>query len=199
MIYFDRATQTRAVETLTRLLKQAGVLFVGPSETGVALDTSFVQAKLPMAFAFRKRPDTRTAQPARSSRRKSPRINANQQATAPPVRASHMANPQRVDELAHARQLADAGRLTDAARVCRNHLEIDGPSAAAFHLLGLIAGAAGDAHDAIECFRKTLYLDPRHEDSLVHLAALLESDGHAAEARRLRSRARRVSETGPPR
>lgn len=54
-IYFDRATQERAIAVLKRLLTPAGFLFVGSSETGVFMNHDFVSARLPMAFAFRRR------------------------------------------------------------------------------------------------------------------------------------------------
>ena len=54
LIYFDRAAQDRAIQTLGALLKPEGLLFVGPSEGGLALNHAFVSAKLPMSFAFRR-------------------------------------------------------------------------------------------------------------------------------------------------
>ncbi|HSW13047.1 MAG TPA: protein-glutamate O-methyltransferase CheR, partial [Solimonas sp.] len=52
LIYFDRATQDRAIAVLQRLLKDRGTLFVGPAETGLLLDHQFVSSKWPLAFAF---------------------------------------------------------------------------------------------------------------------------------------------------
>src|SRR6185503_1136786 len=54
LIYFDRATQDRAILALERLLAEGGVVFVAPSETGVLLNAGFVPVKAPFAFAFRK-------------------------------------------------------------------------------------------------------------------------------------------------
>ncbi|HEU0039708.1 MAG TPA: protein-glutamate O-methyltransferase CheR, partial [Verrucomicrobiae bacterium] len=54
LIYFDRATQVRALEKLHRLLAPQGVLFVGPAETPLVADNGFVNANLAMAFACRK-------------------------------------------------------------------------------------------------------------------------------------------------
>ena len=54
LIYFDRATQDRAIHVLSRLLTPQGVLFVGSSESGVLLNHNFVTAKIPLAFAFRR-------------------------------------------------------------------------------------------------------------------------------------------------
>jgi chemotaxis protein methyltransferase WspC len=54
LIYFDQAAQDRVVEVLERLLKPDGILFVGPSETGVLMRHAFVSMQIPLAFAFRK-------------------------------------------------------------------------------------------------------------------------------------------------
>ena len=54
LIYFDRATQDRAIKILERLLRPQGVLFVAPSETGLLLSHDFISMNLPLAFAFRK-------------------------------------------------------------------------------------------------------------------------------------------------
>src|SRR5437868_5412796 len=46
LIYFDRPTQDRAIEVLSRLLTHEGFLFVGPSETAVLSQHAFRSAKL---------------------------------------------------------------------------------------------------------------------------------------------------------
>ena len=45
LIYFDRATQNRAIKILERLLRPQGVLFVAPSETGLLLSHEFISDK----------------------------------------------------------------------------------------------------------------------------------------------------------
>ena len=54
LIYFGDAEQARAVKVLGRLLNESGVLFVGPSESGVLVRENMVSANMPLAFAFRK-------------------------------------------------------------------------------------------------------------------------------------------------
>ena len=73
-----------------------------------------------------------------------------------------------------------------------------GESAAAYALLGLVRDAMGSHHQAALCYRKALYLEPGHSEALMHLALLLEKQGDAAGARRLRERARRVEERAKP-
>jgi tetratricopeptide (TPR) repeat protein len=63
-------------------------------------------------------------------------------------------------------------RLVEAAQICEISLREQGPSARAFHLLGLILDCAGDQHQASEFYRKALYLEPDHYDVLIQLALL---------------------------
>ena len=87
--------------------------------------------------------------------------------------------------------LADQGRLMEAAALCEEHMRVHGPSASAFYLMGLICSADGRLAAADRCYRKALYLDQNHHDALVHLALLLEQQGDAHAAKRLRSRAQK--------
>ena len=90
-----------------------------------------------------------------------------------------------------AQALADGGRFAEAAAACETHLQAQGPSARGLDLSGLIEGALGREALAEDRFRKTLYLQPCHEEALMHLALLLETRGDAAGGRVLRLRAQR--------
>jgi len=92
-----------------------------------------------------------------------------------------------------ARRLADQGRFVEAALLCESHLRAHGPSADAFYLLGLVRDASGKPEEAAAYYKKTLYLEPKHQEAVTHLALLLEQQGQAAEADVLWSRARRLS------
>ena len=197
LIYFDRRTQDRAVEELGALLKPEGLLFVGSSEGGLALSHGYVSAKLPMAFAFR-RPHAAKSQrllPPRPMvmRAAKPRPAV---APAPPVSPAAAERPATVVLLETARSLADQGQFEEAVAVCDAHLDAHGPSAAAFCLLGLVHDAAGRADEAEACYRKALYLEPRHEEAITHLALLVERRGAADEAKVLWNRARRLAAGG---
>ncbi|GAB3090214.1 CheR family methyltransferase [Lysobacter terrae] len=200
LIYFDQATQTRAVGVLSRLLRPEGLLFVGPSETGLMLSLGFSSAQIPMAFAFQK------GKPAAASVSMPPPTKA--QVSQRPVHAPVAVKPARptprvapsrpvtatpavAPSLTAAQALADAGQFDEAARLCEAHARQCGPSAQTHYLLGLIDSAAGRPQFAEVHFRKALYLQPDHAEALVHLAVLLEHRGDAAGGRLLRQRARR--------
>jgi chemotaxis protein methyltransferase WspC len=99
-----------------------------------------------------------------------------------------------VRDLALAELLADKGQLVEAAQICEISLREQGPSARAFHLLGLIRDCAGDQHQASEFYRKALYLEPDHYDVLIQLALLKDKSGDSAAAKVLKNRARRLVE-----
>jgi len=209
LIYFDRPTQLRVVEILNRLLAATGLLFVGPSETGVLQDQGFVTAKLPLAFAFRKAlaighepgpAPVRSSKPVpvvRANARASAAIPKPTQRSSPALALVDRARPAVPKNwIEEAQQLADRGNLLDALKHCEQHINEETTSAAAFYLLGLLHDAAGRSQQACEQYRKALYLDAGHTEALVHLAVALRRDGDARGAQLLLDRAKRVQAAG---
>jgi len=208
LIYFDGETQERALRVLMCLMTATGLLFVGPSETGLLLRPDFVSVKARMAFAFRRastvpvtakpepvqparRSATRQApatSPVAGSKRRPPRPSE----TPPPTAGVPAPGP--VYDLERARRLADQGCLAEAAQHCEDHIRTEAPSAAVFYLLGVIREATEACAAAAEAYRKALYLDPNHYEALIHLALFHERQGDAAGARTLNERARRQAQ-----
>lgn len=206
LIYLDPAARQRAQRVLSALLVEDGLLFVGPAEASTLSAELFVSTRMPLASAFRKAFPERVVQPAAvaDANRRSPgkiaKVSPLPRALDHAVPAlAALPTPKRAplsDARAHlsrAAALADRGRLADASELCSEHLRSYGPSAALFHLMALLSEAANDAVDAIALHKKALYLDPNHEQSLVHLALLLDQQGDREAAERLRRRARRLS------
>jgi chemotaxis protein methyltransferase WspC len=203
LIYFDGETQDRALRILQRLLKDNGMLFVGPSEGALSMRHGFESVRVPLSFAFRRSatgtpldrkrvksaPAEQCALPTLQSKAAAAAAGTPRPAVAPVDLESASA------DLDEAFELADQGSFLAAARICEENLRQHGPSAQAFHLLGLIASADEDLATAVRCYRKALYLDPGHYDSLIHLSLLLERDGDIAGARVLQNRIRRLQAT----
>lgn len=206
LIYFDPAAQDRAIQTLKRLLVPQGILFVGPAETSLMLNHNLVSVKRPLSFAFRQ--GDSVARPvekkAAHSRKKpiSPPMPVVRTASAlkpawVPARPSQPVLPEKEEpslKLAH--RLADEGRLKEAVQVCEDYLKKE-PSTEAFYLLGVIHDAGGNTEKAGACYRKALYLDPEHYESLMHLSYFAEKGGDSATAQNLRARAQRIKEKLP--
>jgi len=222
LIYFDRPMQDRAIDVLARLLMPGGLLFVGPSETGLVLEHGFVSAGIALSFAFRRAEATESearltrnsslaANPGRPSadsrsRKSSPALRPQPKPTAPlGATPKQTAEPvpeatskQRVptapgDWIEEARRLANQGNLTAALKCCEDNSRDQPASAEAFYLIGMLHDAAGQVPKAAEHYRKALYLDPQHHEALVHLAVALQKGGDAPGAQRLLDRAHRVA------
>ncbi|MGH7170642.1 MAG: tetratricopeptide repeat protein, partial [Gemmataceae bacterium] len=139
---------------------------------------------------------------------RSPKRTKNQGADAPrsPIAAEQGANAPRspresvavapVDLLIQARHEANAGTLDKALQTCQAHLSVVEPSAHAYSLLGVIHQARQEKAEAIACFRRALYLDPQHQEALLHLMLLYQESGNEAAAMRLRQRLERKTAGG---
>jgi chemotaxis protein methyltransferase WspC len=93
--------------------------------------------------------------------------------------------------LANIAALANEGKSAEARAACERYLRSHEPVAQVFYWLGLLSDVAGSVLEAQGYYRKALYLEPQHPDALMHLAALLQSQGDTAGARRLQERAAR--------
>ena len=201
VIYFDQPTQARTLEILLRLLSPTGCLFVGPSETGLLPRDRLASAQVPMAFAFRRvapadsvAADARTGAKLPVSVRPPLPQRASVRSRVAAARITPPAAPAGdIDAaIANVQELANAGRLPEAAAAGEQALQTHGPSARTYCLLGLIREGAGQADGAAGLYRKALYLEPDHRETLIHLSLLLEKQGKRSAARVLRERLQRV-------
>ncbi|MBW4488022.1 MAG: hypothetical protein KME12_09550 [Trichocoleus desertorum ATA4-8-CV12] len=91
-----------------------------------------------------------------------------------------------------AKALADKGQLTEAVAACEVYLNHNRSCAEAYCLLGQLYQAVEQETAAEQCFRKAVYLQPQHEEALLHLALLKEQSGDVASAKVLRQRLQRI-------
>ncbi|MDR6953938.1 chemotaxis protein methyltransferase WspC [Ancylobacter sp. 3268] len=215
LIYFDRDTQERALDRLSRMLAPHGVLLVGSGEAGLPLQCGFSSLRIPMAFAFAKRdaaerqPKPAASPPAPAGRKPParPAPAASLRTRMPPPRAAVAPAPPQSpspavapapsrdaagESLGIVERAANEGRLGEARQAARRHIEAFGPSAAALYLLGLACDADGAADEAVEAYRKVLYLAPDHREALAHLALLLRQRGDLAGAKAFSDRLGRL-------
>lgn len=221
LIYFDRVTQGRVLQKLHTLLAPRGVLFLGPAELPLVSGHGFTPANLPLAFACRRTgAETSSQLPSPKPLPTPPvplpiRSKAEVQSAKAAAAVAPAVQSPAAQELVAARALADAGQLREAAEVCEAHLVTHGPNAQAFYLLGLIteadASAAPLGHtsgagphaarhpppSALDYYRKALYLEPNHYESLLQLALLLEKQGDMTGASAFRRRLRRLENAQP--
>jgi chemotaxis protein methyltransferase WspC len=192
LIYFDRSTKERTIRTLERLLIQDGLLFVGHAETGLLLNSRFTLVPHSLAFAYRKanvsRPIAKHHSPG--DRKKHRPIQPRHHHPKPPQPAISQTNL-----LDTARTLADQGSLLQACQLCQDYLNKNLVSVEAYVLLGQVQQAMGQNEQAAASFQKAIYLQPNHEEALIHLALLREHQGDMANAHLLWQRIHRLHHT----
>lgn len=207
LIYFDLATQQRVFEVLKNLTHADGVLFIGPAEGSLlarmgmrplGIAQSFAYVRLVPAPPAPGKPVAAipTVAPATPPPRPVAVAPAPRRSLAAPAPTTSRAplpgrNEQAAELLAQIAALANGGNSAEARAACQRYLKQFEPAAQVFYWQGLLSDTAGDSADAISQYRKALYLDPQHPEALVHLAALLASQGDTVGARRLQERAAR--------
>jgi chemotaxis protein methyltransferase WspC len=203
LIYFDQPTQRQVFEVLKRLTHVDGVLFIGPAEGSLLGRLGMRSIGIPQSFAFSRQPApvpepvadfVPTPLPIRPPVRSvpPPPVRSRPFASVSPLPlASKSANPDAATLLANIAALANEGKSAEARAACESYLRSHEPVAQVFYWLGLLSDVAGSALEAQGFYRKALYLEPQHPDALMHLAALLQSQGDTAGARRLQDRAAR--------
>jgi len=205
LIYFDQATQQQVFEVLKRLTQHDGVLFIGPAEGSLLGRLGMRSIGVPQSFAFSRHSEplptpkpsavplpapVRPTMPVSAPPRPKP-FSVVAAATTPINTPAKVANPDANALLAQIATLANAGKSAEASAACEQYLRSHEPVAQVFYWLGLLSDMAGNALQAQGFYRKALYLEPQHPEALMHLAALLQSQGDTAGARRLQERAAR--------
>jgi chemotaxis protein methyltransferase CheR len=109
-----------------------------------------------------------------------------------PVEAQRIAvEPRGLDYI---RGIADAGRLDEAAALCRELVQRDNMNGQAAILLAAILIEVGDHNAALESARRAVYLEPVSVTALNLLAGALLNLGHRERARRAFAAAERLAE-----
>ncbi|HNQ74376.1 MAG TPA: CheR family methyltransferase [Verrucomicrobiota bacterium] len=201
LIYFDRFTQASVLAKLHRSLAPDGVLFVGPAEVPIATRCGFTNLRLPLAFACHKSASAagrRCRRPPRSTASPGP-LDGGAGSPIPLVRPmllpqASTSGPHRdAAVLSYAHELAASGRLEESAALCWRYLQRHPDCAECFYLLGLIQEVNHDPQ-AIESYRKALYLDPQHYESLERSMVWWEQQGHPARANVFKRRMLRLAQ-----
>ncbi|MDY4299031.1 CheR family methyltransferase [Pseudomonas salmasensis] len=201
LIYFDQPTQKQVFDVLKALTHVDGVLFIGPAEGSLLGRHGMRSIGVPQSFAFSRHVESTPPPapvvkptPAPLPQRRAapiplkPRPFSTVSPHVPPVK---VVPTDAGDLLSQIATLANEGKSAEARAACERYLSSHPPAAQVFYWLGLLSDVAGSALEAQGYYRKALYLEPQHPQALMHLAALLESQGDSAGARRLQARAAR--------
>jgi chemotaxis protein methyltransferase WspC len=211
LIYLSAAARRRVETVLDRLVAAEGVLVLGAAEPPI-LTGNWVPAATTAMFTLRRGPPAavspapqRTAvAPPPPTVRAEPGPAGQVSAAAagpvpprPPAAGTTAAGV--ADVVAEAGRLANAGLHAEAILLCMRHEAAAGPSADVVFLLAMLHQAAGDAARAEDLLRKTLYLDPAHDEAFLALALAASRRGEAGLAEKYRQAAvRALARKGTP-
>lgn len=186
LIYFRPEAQQSLIQLIGRLVVADGIVITGHAEVNILLRQGYETVGDLRCFACRKRTPAILPPPPKEV----PAVVANA------IPATPGRTPQPESEkgqlLQRARQMADQGAFEDAWSLCERWLaQHSDPDA--YFLEGVISSARNRLNVAQECFRKALYLDPRHYQSLIQMGLLCEREGKMARARLFRERAAKLN------
>jgi chemotaxis protein methyltransferase WspC len=193
LIYLNADWRQRGVEALRRMIRPDGILFVGHADATSALNVPFSMAKDASAFAYYPHVPIATQsqpQPAPAIRARS-RKSAAAVATAP--KPSDSSAPSDLpSQLREIRRVLDGGDAAAALEQCERILHQVRNNAELYSLAGVAHEQLGQGEAAKEAWQKSLYLEPRHLNSLRGLKCLLEKEGDLPGAKNIAARIRRA-------
>lgn len=217
LIYLDQSARQKVFQVFDQLLRPDGLLFTGHSEISQLPPTQFSLLKPVAAFVARKQPSVSVSlekKPSDRLSKPSPTSTfqpipkpltthlfatpetANQPVTPSPIETANHLPAQGLEPIpslfAAAREQANQGNLNSAIELCEVHLAQHSTDADAYVLLGEVQQATGREYQAEQCFQKALYLQPRHEEALMHLVLLKEQRGDVSGAAIARQRLERL-------
>lgn len=198
LIYFDTAGRRATIKGLEQSLAPDGLLCVGHADALGRITEDFQRVGQPGAFCYHRKPKVIEEVPKSESKalprkakpffKPAPALPKARLPTAAPKPQPEETKPP-VSGFAQARQLADAGKLVEAEKLCRTELEKAPGSVEVLYLLSELLLAQKKIPDGESLLRRVVYLDPNHSDALFRLALLAEQRGDDREAANWRRRA----------
>ena len=225
MIYFDRETQQMALDKLFRALKERGVLFVGHAEASQVARKHFVPLYSAKTFGYVKVDESNVRKSVRAP--KSPlrvpdqwisvfdqlsKINSDSSGSGKskkPVSKNRYLDYSKAEvekpvdtlqskiSLVSVERLANQGKYEEAIKLCESYLKQVPDSADGYYFLGLVMDLNGNPQEADVMLKKSIYLNPNHEQALLLASLLAGKRGEIEVALSYKRRAKRVSDRNP--
>ena len=205
LIYFDRDTQLKILDKLSKMMKYGGLLFVGHAESGQIDKNNFTKIRVAKAFSFRKKM-------VKNIFNSSAKLNEHPvdklkdiydqlvEVNKKDIELSKKINNPKYklmrdndlnindDLFDKVDLLINSGYLSEASRLCREFLNEQPENSNAYYYLGRISALQGSNADAETSLRKAIYLSPDHHKALALSAVLAEKRGDEDSAISLRRR-----------
>ena len=218
LIYFDYETKCRVLEKLHSIMDEKALLVLGHAETGRIPQGMFESMHLPGSFSYQKIGATSVTTnkrensssvvfPTQALPKKGKRVSADNRVDVSSGRGVKRElsgeTPKKpvisrtTEEWVESIQvLADEGNLKEALTECDKLIEAVPDSARGYYLKGVVLLALDADVEAIDTFKKAVYLDPNHYESLIHLSILAEEQGDLRASENFRARADRLRNSG---
>ncbi|MDD5208624.1 MAG: hypothetical protein PHV36_04510 [Elusimicrobiales bacterium] len=177
LIYFEKEKLREIILRFADCLAPGGVLALGHSEM-LPRDWPLAAEMHGEAFFYKLRKAEAPKMPEAACSRPEGAVKAGQKTVKLPP--SLPGAEEKKDLIEKAEKLADAGKASEAAALCRELIKGDSSLERAHYLLGLLELSRPQA--ALEHFRKTVYLNAGHLQARLHLAQCEERLGLVREA-----------------
>ncbi len=218
LIYFDFDTKCEVLKILYKLMGEKALLVLGHAETGRLPEGLFQSINLPGTFAYQKVdganvekascapvaavkelnlnfPQPRKSKPPVTKQIERPtKVITQQQSSNALAQSEPVINTH--EWIGSIQQLANRGELKEALTECDKLIEEVPDSVQGYYLKGVILLAFDADMEAYDAFKKAVYLDPKHYQSLIHLSVLAEEQDDLRSAENYRARANRLRESG---
>ncbi len=208
LIYFDRETQRKVLDKLSRILKSGGLLFVGHAESGQVDKNDFTKIRVAKAFSFRKKSTSKSM--IQSAQLSDHPVNKLKdiydqlvEVTKKDIELSRRINNPKYKLIGNNYSnnkttvndfrdqidfIINDNRLSDAYLLCEQLLKKDPENPEAYYYLGVINVLKDNDAEAERSLRKAIYLSPDHREALALSAILAEKRGDNDSAISLRRR-----------
>lgn len=164
LIYLTTNARKKALANISHLLLPDGQLFLGHADDISLLSEEFKPTGSPSAFVFaRSLPVQKKFKPA------TPKKHIGKKASPHALSEQVVLNS---ELLAKAQELGNQGLFEEAEKYCNKDIKINGSSADAYFLMGQIFAAQNKLDLAEEAYKKAIYLDNNHINSLFQLELL---------------------------
>lgn len=203
LIYFDEEKRLKAKNKIDNLLKDNGLLFVGHAET-MLFNSTYSLMKEKSSFVLqRKNADIVNNNIKLNSNTIKPKKQFEKIKLIPQIINKDLFQPKtngtkkeinNSPSMENAKGLADTAKYEEALLICNEHEKLNGPTFENYNLQGIIYSALKKQNDAIDKFKKAIYLNPNDYESLLHLALIYKKTGNEKQATQLIIRSNRIKE-----
>jgi chemotaxis protein methyltransferase WspC len=199
LVYLNPAARGKILSHMEKLLVPGGILFTGAAELIFFFQSGYQPVEHPQSFACRNTgqapskapfvPEIPVLNASHARHRSFPKQGKDTPALVISEKQLKTETPIALETI---RDMADRGALEQACSLCERFLKDHGTCAEAFYLMGVICQASDASDRAEEYFLKSIFLDPRHYEALIHLHLIHAHRGDSAKAALFRERAERI-------